>query len=690
MKEIRVALVGQPNVGKSTLFNVITGESARVANWPGTTVSKYEGEITYRGRKIHVVDLPGIYGLSTLTIEERIARKYILDNEADIYVVLVDAAIPEKTLALALQVLEITPRVVIVFTKMDMVHSRGIHLNLDGFSNRLGVPVIGLSAAKGYGISSLLDAIIDVAEGHYSKSPYRLNYGDLEPYIGSIEEILRLYSDKVKYPIRWTAVKLLEGDSELMDELRELLDKDAFRRIEDTIRDAEKRISESLQEYIAITRFSHLMDVCRGLVLRKKLPSHTASEIANIFYSPIVGPLASIGIILAFLIIAFTINTGFPLTLIMERLGFEEGAALLEHYSISSLMGTAFEYLGALIRGAMGEGPDTSLIVDGVLGGVGTILAFLPLIAIVSTGFAILEDSGVLPRIAVGTHSLLSRLGLSGHSIFPVMTSFGCNVPGVLVTRATPNAWERLKLILTIAFIPCQARLIVILALATAMGPLGGLLAILTYLIAITVFALLNMLMDKAIKHEKQVEILLELPPLHKPLPRVVWWTVRSHVTHFLSKAGVVILAASIALWFLTSFNFNLSYVGNVEDSIGGAVAGAISGFLTPFGIGGARATVVALSLIVGFVAKELVVSALLVSTGAETVNEAFRMLDLSPAQIASLMIFTTLYVPCLATLITIYMESRSVKVTLSATALMLSVAYITSLVIYWILSLFF
>lgn len=688
MRGIRVALVGQPNVGKSTLFNVLTGESVRVANWPGTTVSKYEGEITYRGRKIHVVDLPGIYGLSTLTIEERIARKYILGGEADAYVVLVDATLPEKTLALALQVLEITPKVVVVFTKMDMVHSRGIHINLEGFSNRLGVPVVGLSAAKGYGINSLLDAIINVAEGHHPRKPLKLDYGVLELYIEMLEDALRPYNEKVGYPIRWAAIKLLEGDSELIEELRERLDKEVFERVMEIVKDAERQVGKSLREYIAITRFSRLMEICRGLVLRRKLPARASPALANIFYNPIAGPLVSFGIILALLIIAFTINTGFPLTLVLERLGFEEAAALLEQYSVSNLMGAALERFGAFIKAILGEGPLTSLIVDGVLGGVGAILAFLPLIAIVSAGFAVLEDSGVLPRVAVGTHSLFSKIGLSGHSVFPVMTSFGCNVPGVLVTRATPNAWERLKLILTVPFIPCQARLVVILALASAIGPLGGLLAILTYVIAIVVFAMLNALVDRALRSERQAEILLELPPLHKPIPKVVWWTVKLHVTHFLTKAGIVILAASLALWFLTSFDAGLSYVGNVEDSIGGAIAGAISPVLSPFGISGIRATIVALSLIVGFVAKELVISALLISTGAETVQEALGALELSPAQVASLMIFTTLYVPCVATLIAIYTESRSAKIALAAIALMLSIAYVTSLVIYWLLSL--
>ncbi|MFN4046234.1 MAG: nucleoside recognition domain-containing protein, partial [Acidilobaceae archaeon] len=401
------------------------------------------------------------------------------------------------------------------------------------------------------------------------------------------------------------------------------------------------------------------------------------------------GPLASIGIIVALLTLAFTVNTGFPLTLILELAGFEPAARAVEDYTLSGMVERIFSIVGDAVRGLLGEGIMASLIVEGVLGGVGAVLTFLPLIAIVSAGYAILDDSGLLPRIAVGVHRALSTAGLSGHTVFPMITSFGCNVPGILAARTVLNPWERLKLILTLPFIPCQARLVVLLALAVGMGPLGGLYVILSYLIALTTFIILNILLDKISRRKRDVEILLELPAVHAPFLRVIWWTTWSHVKHFLARAGTIILAASIIIWFLTSFDTSLNHTTEITESIAGKLAALVSPTLSPLGLEGAQAIVIALSLIVGFIAKELVIATLIVATGAETIPEAISSLGLAPAQIAPLMVFITLYIPCLATLATIYMESGSAKLALSVAALMLTIAYIVSLLTYIVLQAF-
>jgi len=398
-----------------------------------------------------------------------------------------------------------------------------------------------------------------------------------------------------------------------------------------------------------------------------------------LFYSPLVAPLISIGLIFSLFTLVFAVNTGYPLTALLEHLGLVEAASALGEYSLSGLMEKLFELAGSSLYSALGEGQYGSFLVSGVLAGVASVLVFVPLVAIVMAVLGVLEDTGLLPRLAIGTHLLLQKIGLSGHSLLPITLSLGCNVPGVMATRATPSHFERLKAILLMPFIPCQARLVVLLAIATAIGGVAGSAIVpLAYLVSFLVVALLSYLIDALSGRRKKVEVdlLLEIPPLHRPYLRVVWWFTWFYLKHFLVKAGTVIFLVNIASWGLQHLTPQLTYTDSVEESIVAGFSKLISPLLGPLGIAGDRAWVAAYALVLGFLAKELVVSAVTTATGALTPQEAFRAIGLSQASAVAFALFVTLYVPCAATIAAVYSEAKNPKFALASIALMVATAF--------------
>ncbi len=689
MKKIRVAVSGQPNVGKSTLFNVLTNNKVQVANWPGVTVERHEGRRVYKDYLIEFIDLPGIYGFSSLTIEERIARRYILSGEPDVLLILVDSMNPERTMYLALQALELMPKTILVFTKSDLVHVHGIHINYEALEHRLKTPVVPVSAATGRGIEKLLETIVEVAEGRKGRrNVLEIDYGELNPFIESIYRVLEKHRDKIKYPLRWAAVRLLEGDDELEKEFRVLLGENVLEEIRRIRGEAEEILKRSPAEIASIHRFEYISRLLEHIVIRTRVEAGRGRVLTKYLYNPLIGPLLGVSILVGVFLLAFIVNTGFPLNTLLEAMGYSEYAEAVETYSLSGLMDQAFTLLGDMIYNSFGESPITHLVVDGILGGVGAILVFLPLIIIVSFTLALLEDSGLAPRIAVSMHNLLSKIGVSGHAVFPMTLSLGCNVPAILAARATPDPRERFRLILTLPFIPCQARLVVILALATALRSYsGGLLILYGYAVAFLVFVAVNKILyiyDRRRGYVVSPEILLEIPPLHKPLPRVVWWLTWSSTKHFLLKAGIVIFLSSILIWGITSYSPTLEYVDDPGESIAASLSRILAPLLSPVNIVGEKAWIPVFALVMGFVAKEIVISALMITTGAEDVRDAVEYIGLNDPQVAAITVFSILYVPCLATLAVIYSETRSIKYMLLAIAMMMAIAYIVMIITYY------
>jgi len=680
VETIKVVFFGQPNVGKSSLFNMLTGSHVEVGNWPGKTVVVHKGEVTYRGYKLILYDLPGIYGFTTLTQEELVAREALLSEKPDAVVVLVDSTIPERTMNLALQVLELTGKVVIVFTKTDLAHGKGIHINYEGIERELGVPVVPVSIVAGFNPEKLFDAIISVAEGRKGRrDTLRIDYGILNEYVNSIEDVLSRVIALQDYPARWVAIRLLEGDRVLEDAVKSRISSDEWRRIEEVVNEA-RRLTGDPGRYIIEARFRAISELVSRHIARTRVRPGVG---ASLFYKPMVGVSIAIGIYLLLFVAIFTINTGFPLNVIFSALGLEDLSSIVESVSLSSLIEQAFNALSNILEPLLSGNPVlSSFIINGVIGGVASILVFLPLIMVMVLIQVVVEDSGLAPRIAVASHSLFSRVGLSGHAFFPFMLGFGCNVPAVLSTRTNPNSLERLRLLFTLSFIPCQARLVVLLALTSAASRLlSGLLVILVYALAVAVFMVSNYVLYKASRvRERESQLLLEVPPFHKPLAKVVYWKTMATVKHFIKRAGTIIFLGSILVWFITSFTPGLVYTDNIDESIAASVSRSLQFITAPLGISGEKSWIITLSILIGFVAKELVISTMLVATGAESMRDAMSILGLSDVQLASLAIFTSLYIPCLATISALYSETKSVKLVAIITIFVIGIAYIVTL----------
>lgn len=688
-KEITVAVAGQPNVGKSTLFNILTGKKVIVANWPGVTVERHEGWRKYKGYKLHFIDLPGIYGFSATSLEEIIARSYILGEKPDVLLILVDSTIPERTMYLALEALELFPRTIIVFTKSDLTHVYGVHINYEAIEKKLGVPVIPVSAATEAGINVLLDRIIDVALGRYCrKEPLRIDYDGLEPFVNEVERLVSRTSLVRDFPPRWLSVKLLEGDRDLIRRLEKRGYKDVVEKVMSLRIEIEKMFKLKPEEIFSRLRFEQIHNILRDTIVRAEVkPSERIEKIDRLFTHPIIGPLLSITMLVLVFLTVFILNTGFPLNLLLESMGYSGLAEVVEKYSLGGIMEAFFEFLASTLSPWLEGYPEwlQDLILDGIIGGVGAVLVFLPLIFLVSFFLAILEDTGFAPRIAMSLHTLFQRIGLSGHAVFPMTISLGCNVPGVMATRATPNLSERIRLMMVLPFIPCQARLVVVLAFASALSGLKGLfLIIIAYLTAFLVFAIISFTLYRlGGEKEGKPELLLEIPPLHKPLLKVVWWLTWDSAKHFLKKAGTIIFSVTLISWALLYYTPSFTPATSPSESIGAGIAKVFAPFLYPLGLTSEQAWKIAYALLIGFLAKEAIISALTILTNTGSAQDAVVSLRLTDTQIAAITLFSILYVPCLATIAVVYSESKSLKVTVTTVAIMMGVAYIVAILAY-------
>lgn len=693
--DIVVAVAGNPNVGKSTLFNVLTGKIAHVANWPGVTVERKEGEKTYKGRRICFVDLPGTYGISATSLEEVIAREYIISEEPDVVLVLIDGTAPERTLYLPVQILELTPSVVIAITKSDLIHRTGIHIHVDKLEEKLGVPVVEVSAIQGSGLRELMDAIIAVAEGRRRrKEILKINYRGLEPFISEIEKAVRKYEVLPEYPPRWLAIRLLEGDPRLEEIIKKRGREDFLRKIKNIIDAVKHSIGKEPVELITTARFNFVDSIAREVVVRisveekegvfEKMIKH---EIASLFISSLL--------LISVFSIIFTLNSGFPLNLIFRWLGWDFVAEILETYSIIGLMNRAFNFIAELSVSFLAELNIPywliSLVSDGVISGVGSILSFLPLIILTFLLLSLLEDSGIAARLAYSYNSLLNKFGLSGRAIYPLVISFGCNVPGVLSSRAALEEEERIQIIISTPFVPCQARLIVILAFVTAYfssNIIQALVMFAIYLIALGIAMLTSLIIRKFFFGKSEPPIfLLEIPPIHKPSLKVVWWLTWDYSKHFLKKAGVIILSLSMITWFLLNYG-PAGIASSPKESFAAIIGNLLTPLLSLYGIPEEKAWMIGFALFQGLIAKEgLIESIAMLQGGNVNVKEALLALQLSPVQAFSLLLLFTLYVPCIPTIASIKQEISENKLMLVAVGFMLTIAIMLSLLVNTLLS---
>lgn len=655
-KVINVGFVGNPNCGKTTLFNAYTGAKLKVANWPGVTVEKKEGEVYYKGTKMNLIDLPGIYSLSSYTIEEKLTRKCILEEDVDVIINIVDASSLERNLYLTLQLLELGKPVVIALNMMDIVEERGMEIDLHRLPEMLGgVPIVPVSARKRTGLDVLMHAV----EHHYEEicADKIFSYSDeIEEKIELIKKNLKNQEDSDLY-LRWRAIKLLEFDEEEMkaanEQIKQLLD-------------------TNYEKQIIYEKYEYIEEIVEETVFNKSEKIKSTDKIDALLTHRILG------LPIFLLIMAFV----FFLT-------FTVGDALKSVFEVV-LSGLSHEVSTVLVNIHTSEWL-ISLVVDGILAGVGGILTFLPNIAILFLALAFLEDSGYMARVAYVMDGIMGKVGLSGKAFMPMILGFGCSVPAIMATRALEKQQDRLKLMFIIPFMSCSARLpIYVLFAQMFFGKNAMLVSYSLYVLGLVIAIAIAYIMNKLSKNKGDATLLIELPEYKTPNLRTIVIYVWNKVKDYLTKAGTTIFIASIILWFILNYSGS-GMVHDISDSFGASIGRWLVPILAPAGLGMWQ---IAVALISGISAKEVVVSSFAVlygisninsETGMHTLNELLGAQGFGVINAYSLMVFCLLYTPCIATIATIKKESGSFRFTMLVMVFQLLVAYGVSTIIYQI-----
>lgn len=659
---IRVACVGNPNCGKTTLFNALTGAKLKVANWPGVTVEKIEGKTSYEGMEITLVDTPGIYSLTSYTIEEKVTRQCIMDDDIDVIINIVDASSLERNLYLTLQLLELGKPVVLALNMMDIIQERGMEIDLHRLPEMLGdIPVVPVSASKGKGLEILLHAVVHHYEEGHEK--YVLQYPDaIEEKITQLQALMETnYPDHTS--VRWHAIKLLEADEEVGKEhpleVKNIADK-------------------SYEKEIISCKYNYIETVIKETLFHKNRKAARTDRIDGLLTSEWFGIPIFLGIMGIVFFLTFTVG---------DLLKEVFGVALT---AISD--GTASILMGLQVSEWL-----RSLVVDGIIAGVGGILTFIPNIVILFLALAILEDSGYMSRVAYVMDSVMGRVGLSGKAFLPMILGFGCTVPAIMATRALETEQDRRKTMMVTPFMSCSARLpIYVLFSDIFFKEYAVLAAFSMYFVGLLVAIAAAMVINKIEKGKENDSLLIELPEYKRPNIRTICIYVWTKLKDYLTKAGTTIFFASMIIWFLLNFELG-GMVENPADSFGAVLGRLLVPVLAPAGLGMWQ---IAVALISGISAKEVVVSSFAVLFGVSNANSAAGMQAIAdnmqavnpafgPLNAYCLMLFCLLYVPCIATVVTIKKESGSLRFTLKTVIFQLLLAWTVSTVVFQIGSLF-
>lgn len=680
-----VAVVGQPNVGKSTLFNVLTGKVERVGNFPGTTVAMNIGVRVHREESICFVDLPGIYGLKAVSLDEKIARDFIIWGDWDAVVVLVDVTTGVSGFHLLAQVLQLTKRVVIALTKWDAVQEQGVEVDIEKLKKVFEVPIVTISALKGEGIESLVDAIVALIQ--VPKPSYEglhIDYAPLEPFLTALTETVKQKAKlRNDITLRGVAVLIAMGDEDLAKRFN--IDVKHF----EEIARARGVVGGDLEEYIA-SRINMFLEENIGDAIRLRGRLRKAIAIPRLFQNPITGFLTTFAILFSAVFIAFAINTGFPFTALFELLGQSEVASTLESHTISGLVGIAFNYLKSFVHSTLDYSNPVlaSFLADGVIEGVSVVTSFIPLILITLAIMSAIEDSGLGPLMAISLHNFFARFGLSGRAVYPMFISLGCNVPGVMASRAASDDVERLGIVASASFIPCQARLVVMLFfvgyLLAGRPLLQAMTIVMLYLGGVLLYLITAKLFRRAVFRVKSPsELLLEIPGFKVPSLRVVWWNSWALTKHFIIRAGSVLVLLTAVVWSLTNLSFK-GFVADPSQSFAAMTGATIGNVIAPlFNLPPEASWKIGFALLAGFIAKENLIATLAVLTSAEEGGKSVELLGITLPQGLALLVFFTYYMPCMATVATIYSETKSLKLTLLVVAYVISTALVVSLVTY-------
>ena len=680
---IKIALAGNPNSGKTTLFNALTGSNQYVGNWPGVTVEKKEG--SYKKEKdIIITDLPGIYSLSPYTLEEVVARNYLVGERPDAILNIVDGTNIERNLYLTTQLIELGIPVVIAINMMDIVRKNGDKINTEILGKKLGCPVIEISALKGDGIEEAAEAAISAAKAEKKgvKHISHIFSGAVEHAIAHIEEAA--VHNMPENQQRWYAVKIFERDPKVLEQLN--IDKKVLEHIEFDIRDVEEEMDDDAESIIINDRYVYIERIMQGCCKKKHAGRLTLSDKIDKIVTNRILALPIFVIIMWFI---YTISIG-----------------TIGNWTVDFMNDTLF---GETIVPAVTTGLESigcaawlvSLVADGIVGGVGAVLGFVPQMVILFLLLSLLEDCGYMSRVAFIMDRLFRKFGLSGKSFIPMLVASGCGVPGVMASRTIEQDRDRKMTIMTTCFIPCGAKMPIVGLIASALFGNSPLIATAAYFVGVGAVVVSGIMLKKTKAFAGDTApFVMELPAYHAPLASNIFRTTWERGWSFVKRAGTVILAASIIIWVLNSLSFDggLHYITDAaaEKSILQVIGGAIAIIFKPLGFGTWQAAV---ATILGLVAKEEVVGvfgSLSSMADADLAHTLVEGADSSRLALIgyeifggnkiagfSFMIFNLLCAPCFAAMGAIRREMNNAKWTVGAISYMCAFAYAVSLIVF-------
>ena len=633
-----IALLGNPNAGKTTLFNALTGSNQHVGNFPGVTVEKKEGQIK-GAPDFTLVDLPGIYSLSPYTAEEVVTRDFLLEQKPSAVINIVDATNIERNLYLTVQLMELGVPVVVALNMMDEVRANGDSIDVRVLSKGLGLRVVPISASKAEGVDALLEQVRALAEQGDRSKALDLCAGEVHKAIHSVAHIIEDHAQAAGLPMRYAATKVVEGDEPTLAQLQlHEAEKDIIHHI---VEDMEKNLGTDREAALADMRYAFIEELCFKAVHRS---GHSKEqERSERIDRVLTHKVWAIPIFLAVMVAVFVLTFGVI------------GAALSDWFSmgIDGLTGLLDQGLTALhINQAI-----HSLLIEGVCAGVGSVLSFLPTIVVLFFFLSILEDSGYMARVAFVMDKLLRKIGLSGRSFVPMLIGFGCSVPAVMATRTLASERDRRMTILLIPFMSCSAKLPIYSLITAAFFPRhAGLVMSGLYVLGILCGILYGLLLKKLFFKGKPVPFVMELPAYRFPSPKTVLLHCWEKAKDFLVKAFTIIFMASIVIWILQSFDLRLMMVSNSADSMLADIGRLLAPVFAPLGFGD---WISATALVTGLTAKEAVVStlAVLVSGGDVAALPSILASLYTPLEGLAFVCFTLLYMPCVATMAAVRRE---------------------------------
>lgn len=676
----KIALAGNPNCGKTTMFNALTGANQYVGNWPGVTVEKKEGR--WKGQKdVVITDLPGIYSLSPYTLEEVVSRDYLMKEHPEAVLNLVDATNIERNLYLTTQVLELGIPVVIALNMADLLDKSGIKIDTKGLEKALGCTIVKTSALKGTGVQEAVKTAVAEASKRKTAEPKACFSSQVETAINAVEEVLP--TSIAAEQRRWYAIKVLERDSKVLEELK--LPVSAKSKADTVITDLEKAMDDDTESIITNERYEYITSLIAKYVKKPKEKMTTSDKIDRIVTNRVLG-------IPIFLVVMYVVYAIAVTTLGTYVTDWTNDVFVV---AIQDAVTSGLEAIGAAAF-------LTDLIVNGIIGGLGAVLGFVPQMAILFVLLSILEDCGYMVRIAFVMDRIFRKFGLSGKSFIPLLISSGCGIPGIMASKTIENDNDRRLTIMTATFIPCGAKLPVIALMGGVIGSKitgfpAGALTFIMYVIGI-VAVLVSAIILKKTKpfHGEAAPFVMELPAYHIPQAKTVLLHVWERLRGFIVKAGTILLLACIVMWFLAGYGFvdgSFGAVENASDSLLAVLGGAIAVLFAPLGFGlGDHAWASVAASISGFSAKEAIVSTMgTLANVAGDVEDAGTVAGAVGAWFPSAMaafsflLFNLLDSPCLAAISTMAKEMNSRKWFWFAILFQNVFAYVVTFMVYQI-----